>query len=83
MRKPVDRAEQAVPDAFRVEFVVAHDRHEVALAQLQQLDQPMFDFNIAMAACFTQAGRIGQRASTMIVKAAQEWGNISGSHGNG
>ena len=81
VRQAVDGGEQAIPDAVDVEFIAAHDRDQIAVAELQQLDEPVFDLDVAVGARFAKARRVGERAGAMIVETAQERGEVALGHG--
>ncbi len=81
VRQAVDCTEQAVPDAVDVERIAAHDRHEIAVAQFEQLDEPVFDLDVAMGARRAQTRGVGERLSAVIVEAAQIRGEVAMSHG--
>src|SRR5450830_83338 len=80
VRQAVDGRQQAIPDRIHIQLITEHNRHQVAVTKLQQLDQPMLDINGAMRSCLAQAGGVGEGLCAVVVEAAQEGGEVAWGH---
>ena len=79
-RQAVEVVKQATPDGIHIPFVATGNKGQVALALLQQFEQPVLDADQPVAAALAQGSRSTQGLGAIGVEAAQQTGGIVG-HG--
>ncbi|MNC74593.1 hypothetical protein D3C75_1259750 [compost metagenome] len=72
---------QTAPQCVHVPFMTTGDQGEVALALLQQLEQPVFDADPPMGSALTQGSRRAERLGAVGIEATKQARGVVG-HGD-
>ena len=71
-RQGVQVVDQAAPECIHIPFVATADKGQVALALLQQLEQPVFDGDLRVGTALAQRSRCTQRLGAIRVETAKQ-----------
>ncbi|MNT60280.1 hypothetical protein D3C72_1978510 [compost metagenome] len=80
-RQGVEMVKQTAPQCVHVPFMTTGDQGEVALALLQQLEQPVFDADPPMGSALTQGSRRAERLGAVGIEATKQARGVVG-HGD-